>query len=248
MNIHKKNLIYVSIIAALFIATTLVSVFLGIYAHKNNLLNELILFQENQTYYNNKCDSFKIQNKNLSNNQIVFIGDSITDGYKLDNFYNSLPLATYNRGINGDSTGGVLKRLQTSLFDIKPSKVVIMIGINDINANKSETEIISNYEEILTQISTNLPTTQVYCMSILPINSQIEANTNIKVETSTPKILSINPRILNLCQTFNYSFVDMFTQFADSNNQLKETYSTDGIHLNDAGYQVWTNQLIDLLK
>ena len=70
-----------------------------------------------EAYYNRKCLAYSVENANYSKEQIVFIGDSITDLYTLDSYY-SLTLATYNRGIGGDTTEGVLKRLDVSLSSI----------------------------------------------------------------------------------------------------------------------------------
>ena len=62
----------------------------------------------------------------------MFVGDSITDLYVLDDHYADLPQAVYNRGIGGDTTAGVLARLQVSVLDLQPDVVVLMIGTNDL--------------------------------------------------------------------------------------------------------------------
>ena len=100
------------------------------------------------SYYENKCLAFSLENANYSKGQIIFIGDSITDGYPLDSYYGDLNLKTYNRGIGGDRTSGVYRRLKVSLYDLKPTKVILMIGINDINSGETNDEIIANYSQI----------------------------------------------------------------------------------------------------
>jgi len=189
-----------------------------------------------EEYYNMKCDSYAVQNANLSQGQIVFIGDSITDLYHLDDYYADLPLATYNRGIGGDTTAGVLKRMKVSLYDIAPSKIVLLIGSNDVGGRSVE-YIMSNYQKILEQIKQNLPTTQVFCMSIISQNNMI----GLDITSNVEKIKQLNPQIKTLAESMGYSYFDLFSLTIDENEQLKATYTDDGIHLNNAGFAVWTN-------
>ena len=233
----KRELIYLIIIMLLSVALTTVSV---IFATSNN--------NHELSYYEIKCNSFEVQNVNLSYGQIVFIGDSITDGCALDTFYGDLKLAVYNRGIGGDNTSGVLKRLKGSVFDIRPSKIVIMIGTNDINGNVSQDKILQNYREILRQFKGNLPEAEVICVSIIPQNKQLEQYTPVKVDETTKTILQINPKIESLANEFGYTYVDLFSSLADSNNMLIEEYSPDGIHLNNEGYKIYSSKIKHLLE
>lgn len=195
-----------------------------------------------QQYYQNKCNSFAFQNFNLSKDQVVFIGDSITDLYPLDDYYADLNVAVYNRGIGADTTSGVLKRLKVSLFDIKPSKIVLLIGTNDINGNVENSKIIANYSEILNKIKEELPSTYIYCVSIPPQNLMLESYSNFNVEETTKTILEINTQIKNIVKDDpNITYIDLFSHLADCNNMLIEKYSDDGIHLNANGFEVWTN-------
>lgn len=190
-------------------------------------------------YYDSKVAAYALENYNYSKGQIVFIGDSITDGYHLDKYYSDLDKATYNRGIGGDTTDGVAGRLQTSLYDIAPSKVVLMIGINDINVKVENSVILANYQRILDGIKTNLPDTMLYTMSILPMHDKVPGYINLDKNTQT--IMTINSQIKVMSEERGYQYIDMFSNVADENNHMKKEYSEDGIHLIDAGFQVWTN-------
>ena len=227
-----RNLISIIIIAVLLITTVALSVILIV---KNKKEDDM------EKYYYQKCEMFKMENANFARNQIVFIGDSLTDGCMLDKFYSNLPLATYNRGIGGDTTSGVLKRLKISLFDINPSKIVLLIGTNDINGGVEVSKILENYRNILKEISTNLPQAEVVCISLLPLNKQLETYTNIDVDKSMQTIVSINPEIEKIVNEFNYNFVDVFDEFVDANNYLIKELSPDGIHLNSDGYVKLSN-------
>lgn len=192
-----------------------------------------------QAYYNNKVSAFDVENYNCSKGQIVFIGDSITDLYHLDDYYADLDKATYNRGIGGDTTDGVYRRLETSLYQIEPSKIVLMIGINDINTGKEKDEIVNNYQRIVDDIKVHLPSANLLTMSICPMNDDVPGYINLDKATATIK--SINEEIKNTSESRGYQYFDLFSLLSDENSHLKKEYSSDGIHLNEAGFAVWTN-------
>lgn len=197
-----------------------------------------------QIYHENKKLAYAVENTNYAKGQIVFIGDSITDLYVLDDHYADLPLATYNRGIGGDTTKGVLNRLQVSAFDIAPAAIVLMIGTNDINAGEENSAIVQRYGQIIDEIYAALPDVKLYCMSVIPQNEQIETYGSIQVAQTTQKILALNQEIQALAQQRGATYLDLFSLLADENNRLIRDYSDDGLHLNSRGLAVWT----DLLK
>ena len=210
------------------------------------LLNVKKNQEVSQDYYDKKVAQFTMENGNFSKGQIVFIGDSITDLYHLDDYYQDLSLRTYNRGIGGDVTGMLLKRIQVSLYDLEPTKVVLMIGINDINGGVSTDTILENYDNILKGIKTKLPSAKVYTMSILPINSDLPSY--VDVNKSTERILAINEEIKTMATNYSYKYMDLFSLVKDDSNHLKKEYSLDGIHLSEQGFVTWTNLIKPELK
>ena len=203
------------------------------------LLNVKKNQEVSQDYYDKKVAQFTMENGNFSKGQIIFIGDSITDLYHLDDYYQDLSLRTYNRGIGGDVTGMLLKRIQVSLYDLEPTKVVLMIGINDINGGVSTDTILENYDSILKGIKTKLPSAKVYTMSILPINSDLPSY--VDINKSTERILAINEEIKTMAANYSYKYMDLFSLVKDDKNHLKKEYSLDGIHLSEQGFVTWTN-------
>ena len=238
--ITMKDVVYLIVIVLLLASTVTMSV---LYAKLKANKKE----ESAPSYYDQKCAAFALENANLSEGQIVFIGDSITDGYHLNNHYNDLPLATYNRGIGGDVTSGVIARLKTSVIDLKPSKVIMMIGINDINSGRTNDEIMTNYKTIINEIQTNLPATEIICQSVLPMDSRVTA-WGIDLSNAIQKIKDLNARIKTYVESKGILFVDLFTHFKDENDQLIPSYSYDGVHPNAAGYDVWTSVLKPLLQ
>lgn len=233
---RKKINLPVAILAVAVLATVIIGIVATIHEKATEHARTM------QEYYDAKCQSYGVQNANLAAGQIVFIGDSITDLYILDEHYADLPLAAYNRGIGGDTTAGVRKRLQVSVFDIAPAHVVLLVGANDILGGVSEEEILANYEAIITEIRSALPDATLYCMSIIPVNRRIES-AGVDVDAMTATIRRLNPQIHQLAAQNGAVYLDLFEQLADEDGLLLSAYSDDGIHLNREGLLVWTKLL-----
>ena len=208
------------------------------------LITILILsISKPQLTYEQKVAVFQEENKTLKKGQIVFIGDSITQNYLLSSHYSDLALECYNRGISGDTIDWLLYRLQVSLFDIEPSKVVLMIGTNDINNEKSTQEMTENYKNILSLISSNLTNAEVFCVSIIPQNLQHSQN----ALNLNEKIIATNIEIKKMANEYNYVYVNLYDRLIDQNGLLSQNYSFDGLHLNNNGYAVWTIEMKEVL-
>ena len=231
---ENKTKIYISIISVLGALVVALSIILGIYIAKTN---------KKPSYWEQKYSSFAVQNANASKGQIAFIGDSITDLYPLDNYYSDLPLATYNRGIGGDTTLGVLKRLDVSLFDIAPSKIVLMIGINDINSGRTNQEVYESYKEILNKIKAKLPDTEVFCISLIPIYDSILEYISIDLNERNNQIMQFNQMIEPLAEEYGYIYLNLFELVETSDHYLRHELTDDGLHLNANGFEIWTNLL-----
>ena len=235
-----RKAVILSLIALLLVAAIVtLSILLGFATARAN--------DPFSSYYDKKCFVFEAENANFAKGQIVFIGDSITDGYVLDASYGDLPLATYNRGIGGDTTAGVLDRLEGSVFDLAPSKIVLMIGTNDVWRGEESKDILKRYEKILKKITKELPDTELYCMSIIP-QHETESLSAEHIARTTAQILEVNPEIKALAEEYGATYVDIFGALADENNRLCLAYSDDGIHLTAAGYAVWTAHLKPYLQ
>ncbi len=237
IKVSKKDFIYICIILLLLSFAISLAVMLADVKKDKEL-----------SYYEKKSNTFSVENTNFSRGQIVFIGDSITDGCQLDNYYNDLTLSVYNRGIGGDTTLGVLDRLDSSLIELEPSKVVLLIGTNDINGKRLASSIVKNYDDILKRISEKLPNTEVYCISIPPMNKLLESYTQINVDESNAKVLEVNAKIEELVAGYGYVFVDIHSDLCDENGYLSTDLSPDGIHFNHDGYLKWVAKLKPLLK
>ena len=171
-------------------------------------------------------------------NEIVFLGNSITDGAEWYELLGNRRIR--NRGISADVTEGILLRLD-AITKLKPAKIFIMIGVNDIARNMTTGEITANYRTILERIRTESPKTKVYIESVLPVNPATGMALNHTNKTG--QIIELNGKLKELATEFGGTYIDLFSVMADPDNHLPRKYSIDGLHLSYEGYRVWTEAI-----
>lgn len=173
---------------------------------------------------------------------IVFFGDSITNGYKIEEFYPKNNVI--NSGTSGDTTENLLERME-DVYKYNPSKVFILIGINDLNRGKSIDEILDNIQRIVNNIKTNRKYTNIYIESVYPINRNVfeDKDYSFNNDISNDTIKELNDRLSNLCKENSIQYVDVYNNLIDSEGNLKEDYTREGLHLTDLGYFKVTSSL-----
>ena len=176
----------------------------------------------------------------LKKGDIVFLGNSITaEGKNWNARLNNSKVR--NRGIGGDTTDGVLARLG-EIIDSEPSAVFLLIGINDLYNNSiqepSVNYIANNIIEIAKKIKTKSNDSKVFIQTLLPIS--IKKSTK-DYELYNHSIGTINEIIVENQQKKLYSIIDLYALFVNSEGQLREDLTYDGLHLNEEGYKVWSN-------
>ena len=145
-----------------------------------------------------------------------------------------------NRGIGGDITYGVLKRLK-DITDRQPSKVFILLGINDIGKDIPDAVIADNYLKIVNEIHQKSPQTRVFVESILPLNSTMP---NFPQHYDKEEhVLAVNKLLKANAKSGNYTFIDIFHLFVDADGRLKSEYSYEGLHLKPPAYVIWADYL-----
>lgn len=167
----------------------------------------------------------------LETEDVVFLGDSITEGCPWSELFRNPRLK--NRGIGNDTTQGVLNRLDT-ITQAKPSKIFLMIGIVDLDRGRGITAILDNYTQILSRIMCESPETLVYVQSVLPVSRKM----GFSLRVTNHNVLSLNTRVSHLSNQLGVNFIDLYSLFVN-NGQLNESYTYDGLHLNGRGYLVW---------
>jgi lysophospholipase L1-like esterase len=195
------------------------------------LIPSLLVAQHKRSdYWFKRTELFKTEVQMLDTNKVVFLGNSITEGFDLEKYFpESKPI---NRGISGDHIDGVLERFDYSVSQLKPSKLFVMIGINDIGTGDPDSMIVSNYQKLLRKILKTLPDTKIYIQSILP-------TTAVWGNCPVDKIQRINGLIKEHSTRFGFNWIDLYSKYTTNEGYLKQDYTIDGLHLNSKGYVYW---------
>ncbi len=166
---------------------------------------------------------------------VVFLGDSITQGWNslAQDFPN---LKTVNRGISGDTTRGVLYRLDDNVLSLDPKAIVLLIGTNDLSNKADPSDIADNIKTILKRIRKKYPKIPVIICEVMPSSE--------KKERPADKIEEINSLIKKDIKWNSHTFLcDTWSIFADANGDATADIFPDLLHPNAAGYGKWTAAL-----
>lgn len=175
--------------------------------------------------------------------KIIFFGNSLTELFDLNGYFNDR--AILNCGIVGDFSEGLLKRAG-SIVKLKPEKLFIEIGINDIIEQVPLAEICSNYEKLLKLIRQGSPHTEVYIQSNLPV---IINRPSVLVDDRSvnEKLLEQNRNLRMIATRNGVVFIDLYAAFLRS-GYVKDLLIEDGIHLNKKAYAVWKMTVLPYLN
>ena len=192
-----------------------------------------IMFQPEwaKKLYYDRIEVFK--QDTLKFNQIVFLGNSITEGGKDWNEKFGVN-GISNRGIAGDSTDGVITRLN-EIIHFSPKAIFLLIGINDIynDLTPSTDYVANNILKIIKRINEELPETKIFLQTILPVEKEIYKD----------KIILVNRMIKTYVSQSNFEIIDLYSVFVNEDGKMKKELSYDGVHLNDKGYSVWVDHI-----
>jgi lysophospholipase L1-like esterase len=159
----------------------------------------------------------------------VFLGDSLTEQ---GNWGERFPDAeVVNLGKSGDTTEQVLERLH-EVCEKSPRRVVVMVGTNDLAWRRSVEQIVRNIESILWRLRNELPDAQILVQSVLPRDREY-----------ADRVRDINIHLRQFAPTVKAEWVDLFSVFADDEGEIRSEYSPDHLHLNEAGYSAWAEEL-----
>ena len=199
-----------------------------------------LLTEENTTFTN------PYEVKVNPNDNFLFLGDSITDFYPLEEYYDNLPVV--NSGIAGNKTTDILSDMQTRVYQYNPTKVFLLIGTNDLDSNAEDIVVttFNNIKEIVREIKENRGDATIYVESVYPVNSTIE--NNVANNRTNKKIKSLNKRLFDYCDGKNCDYINLYDDLVDEDGNLKEEYTEDGLHLNTLGYVVVTRELLPYLN
>src|SRR5579862_3877226 len=169
--------------------------------------------------------------------RVVFLGDSITDGWRLNEYFPGRDFV--NRGISGQITGEMLGRMKADVIDIKPAAMLVLAGTNDI-ARGIPLATIENNLTMIADLADAYRIKPIFA-SVLPI-SDYHKDVNPRYEMSKVRppssIIELNRWLEAFCKQRRYAYVDYFSQMVDPAGYMKADLAADGLHPNSEGYRV----------
>lgn len=169
--------------------------------------------------------------------RVVFLGDSITDGWALDKYF---PGKGYiNRGIGGQTTPQMLVRFREDVLNLQPTVLLILAGTNDIAGNSGPMSL----EEIEANYTTMAELARVHGIrvvfsSILPVHNYTELSNNMFAQRPMSKIRELNRWMQEYSKANGLVYLDYFSPTLDEAGFLKKDLASDGLHPNAEGYTI----------
>ncbi len=206
----------------ILMASIVLNLFMGfqLYTISNNSFNESNIIEANP---------------DETTEDILFIGDSIIESAPWDQILKNRHIV--NKAMPGiTSTDAVM--MSNELIPTKPKKVFIMLGVNDIKSKVPMNITLRNIGHFVYTIKRFSPKTTIYLLSVLPVN---EKHDTYKIKNDHVK--GLNYSIKEFCTRFNFNYIDLYNVLLDSESNLDDKYTNDGLHINSAAHQKLGEQL-----
>lgn len=207
-----------------------------------------------QTIWINRVEEFIAENKSLdpSRKNIVFVGDSLTQGFKLPTFFPELPVL--NRGIVSDGMcdfpsgrnvwRGITRRMEESIFGCNPSHLFLLIGTNDVGVVSIPLDYwLGACKFILGQTRQKFPGVKIILVTCPPSGEAYARN-----KTLNARILEWNALLRQLAADEHYRLIDLHALLAGKDGLLPVELTRDGLHFNQLGYQRWAEAVRAILR
>jgi lysophospholipase L1-like esterase len=179
----------------------------------------------------------------VDSNSILFLGNSLTEAFPITEMSGNINIR--NRGISGATLDDMLRNIQT-IVKIRPCKVFIEIGINDLKNNmdhllQAEDTLISNYTHLVAYLESRH--INVYIQGLPPVNDNYFHEDSGRMNDI---IARVNNQLQQICSEKGCTYIDLFTPLL-KDGALNTHLSFDGLHLNILGYRVWYNSVKTLI-
>jgi len=178
-------------------------------------------------------ENLKLQAQPAEANRVVFLGDSITDGWRLGQYFPDKPYV--NRGISGQTTPQMIVRMYPDVINLHPGALILLAGTNDIarNTGPETAEMIQDNFRAIAELAEKHGIKVILC-SVMPISDYTARK---QTERRPPAdILKLNEWLKKYAEEIHAVYADYFSALVDEHGFLKDGYSNDGLHPNDRGY------------
>ncbi len=167
--------------------------------------------------------------------RVVFMGNSITEGWKNNDPSFFADRTYYDRGISGQTTGQMLIRFREDVINLNPSVVVILAGINDIAENNGPSKLEDVFGNIVSMVQlAKISHIKVVVSSVMPA---FAFPWRLTIDPK-PSVTALNAMLKDYCDKNKIVYLDYFTAMADERRGLPANISKDGVHPNLDGYKI----------
>ncbi len=167
--------------------------------------------------------------------RVIFLGDSITDGWRLANYFPGKPYV--NRGIGGQTTSQMLVRMFPDVIDLKPAALIILAGTNDVARNTGPVtlKMITDNFQAIAELAQAHGIRVIFC-SVMPVSDYTPRK---QTERRPPAdILKLNAWLKEYAARTNAIYADYYAAVVDAQGMLRQGISEDGLHPNPKGYEL----------
>lgn len=192
-------------------------------------------YKYNEYYYQRASHFAELP---VDSNDIIILGNSLSDNGRWNEAFDDANIK--NRGIISDVVQGVSDRIEL-ITKGQPKKIFLLIGVNDVSHHLTPDSITTAVEKLIVKIKELSPATELYLQSWLPINNDFKRYKNMIGKEMT--IFHGNVMLEQVARRQGITWINLFPAFADKECKLPKHLTNDGLHLNDAGYRIWCQEI-----
>ena len=212
-------------------------------ANAQNKIDESWINWTNFKKYANQ--NMEAKSKQKGEIRVVFLGNSIFEGWSSarPDFFNNKPY--YNRGISGQVTAQMLLRFQEDVVNLDPDVLVLKAGINDIAENAGpydQQKTLNNIKSIVQLAKANK--IKIVLCSVLPANRFVWR----PALTPADKVIELNVALQAYAKQENVLYLDLYAAVVDDKKGMKADYANDGVHPTVEGYKVLEHLVEEAIK
>lgn len=181
------------------------------------------------------ADDLRLESATAVDGRVVFMGDSITDGWNLPRYFRGKPYV--NRGIGGQTTPQMVVRMHPDVLDLTPSAVIILAGTNDIagNTGPETLQMVEDNFRAMCEMAASHHIKVVLCL-LTPVSNYTKSPMTDRRPPAD--IMALNRWLKSYASEIHAQIADYYSATVDSDGFLRRGYSEDGLHPNAQGYEL----------